>query len=447
MKFTESEELELKESTGSLHQAVESIATILNKHDKGVLLFGVKDDGSINGQQVSDSTIRTISESIIRDIEPRITTAIETIDIEGKKIVKVSFSGKEKPYSAFGRFLIRVGTENRRMSRQELLRLAKSEDYSSRWEDGYTGCSLDDLDDDAMHKYYEEATSSDRLEMKEYDPHLLLSVLGMERNGEINNAGIAMFGKNSSIEVKCACYATDEKLTFTDLNLQKGNIYNLVRFSLTYVLNHIDRKISFNPKRTETPEIPSRAIFEIIVNAFAHADYEGHPQIDIDIHPGKIAISNPGSFPEWLSPDDFIGRNITSLKRNPLILSALHRCKNAEKSGTGFRRVDELCKENGVEWSSEKTPFGFSFLFYRNRGVEKHQLNTAIQSLTPSEKEVYSLIESNPKITRVEIAAAIRKTPRTVQNITNSLKRKGYLIRIGNNQFGYWELVFKKANR
>ena len=65
---SENEILEFKESTGELHQAIESISAILNKHSYGKVLFGVFDNGDIKGQIVTDSTIRNISDSIIRDI-------------------------------------------------------------------------------------------------------------------------------------------------------------------------------------------------------------------------------------------------------------------------------------------------------------------------------------------------------------------------------------------
>ena len=51
----ESETIEFKESTGELHQAIESIASIVNKHSYGELYFGVKDNGDIKGQIITDS--------------------------------------------------------------------------------------------------------------------------------------------------------------------------------------------------------------------------------------------------------------------------------------------------------------------------------------------------------------------------------------------------------
>ncbi|MFA5863150.1 MAG: RNA-binding domain-containing protein [Phycisphaerae bacterium] len=46
MVLQESEILELKKSTAELKEAVISIGAILNKHQGGLLYFGVKNDGT-----------------------------------------------------------------------------------------------------------------------------------------------------------------------------------------------------------------------------------------------------------------------------------------------------------------------------------------------------------------------------------------------------------------
>lgn len=45
--FEENEILELKKSTSELKESIISIAVILNKHRKGELYFGIKNDGSV----------------------------------------------------------------------------------------------------------------------------------------------------------------------------------------------------------------------------------------------------------------------------------------------------------------------------------------------------------------------------------------------------------------
>ena len=62
----------------------------------------------------------------------------------------MSFSGTQKPYSAFGNFLIRVGSTNRKMTRDELIRLVQNNNYSFDWESKVSDCTIDDIDDIAL---------------------------------------------------------------------------------------------------------------------------------------------------------------------------------------------------------------------------------------------------------------------------------------------------------
>ena len=197
--------------------------------------------------------------------------------------------------------------------------------------------------------------------------------------------------------------------------------------------------MEINRKREEIPEIPVKAIREIVINAFAHAIYEPIPEVEINIHPGLVTIFNPGSFPDDLTPEDYINKNISSIKRNPLILDVLYRCKDVEKSGTGFKRMNEQCKKEGIKWSYEKTAYGFYFTFYRGTNVTLDV--TLYPELSNEEKTIMIAIKNNNKITRKELAGLIKKNTRTVQRILNGLVSSGYLIRIGKNRFGYWEVI------
>ena len=433
---SESETIEFKLTTGEKNEAMEAIAAILNKHCRGTIYFGVDDSGFVKGQQISDSTKKDISRIINDSIEPRIVPTIEVLTIEQRTIIKVSFSGHNRPYAVNGRYLIRTGTENRRMSPDELKRLIKNDDYSSKWEEGLTDYIAADLDDDALKDFYQSAKDCGRLSMKEFDKEKLLTTISVIHGGHINNGGYALFGKSAKIGLKLASYATDNKVTFTDLKLVEGNIYNLVNEALEYILNHINWRSEIGTrKRKEIPEIPEEAIREIIVNAFAHADYETVPEIEVGIHPGKIEIYNPGSFPDDLTPLDFISRNLPSYKRNRLILDVLFRSKDVEKSGTGFQRVNDLCKLHSVSWNYRKEAYGFFFEFIRTNVQINVQINA---DLTEAEQVIFNLIQNNEKISKAEMAIRIGKSEKTVQRIISSLIKKQVIKREGSNKSGYW---------
>ena len=435
---SESETVEFKLTTGEKNEAVEAMAAILNKHCRGTVYFGVDDSGFVRGQQISDSTKKDISRIISDAIEPRIAPTIEVLTIEQRTIIKVSFSGHNRPYAVNGKYLIRTGTENRRMSPDELKRLIKNDDYSSKWEEGLTDYTAEDLDDEALKDFYQSAKDCGRLSMKEYDKEKLLTTIDIVRGGQINNGGYALFGKNAKIGLKLASYATDNKVTFTDLKLLEGNIYNLVNSALDYILNRINWRGEIGTrKRKEIPEIPEEAIREIIVNAFAHADYETVPEIEIGIHPGKIEIYNPGSFPDDLTPLDFISRNLPSYKRNKLILDILFRSKDVEKSGTGFQRVNDFCKQQSVTWNYRKEAYGFFFEFIRTNVQINVQINT---ELTEAEQVIFNLIQNNDGISKAEMAIRIGKSEKTVQRLISSLTKKQVIEREGSNKSGSWKI-------
>lgn len=60
----ETETLEFKKSTGELKEAMHSICAILNKHQHGELYFGVKPDGTVVGQVVTEESLREVSQKI-----------------------------------------------------------------------------------------------------------------------------------------------------------------------------------------------------------------------------------------------------------------------------------------------------------------------------------------------------------------------------------------------
>ena len=107
----ETETLEFKKSTGELKEGIISIGAILNKHQKGELYFGVRPDGTPIGQEISEKTLRDISQAISNHIEPQIFPEIQTVRIDGKECILVRFEGYNTPYFAYDVARIRVADE------------------------------------------------------------------------------------------------------------------------------------------------------------------------------------------------------------------------------------------------------------------------------------------------------------------------------------------------
>jgi len=93
MDYKESETLELKRSTSELKEAIISIVAILNKHKKGEVYFGIRDNGIVIGQDVSEKTIRKVSKAISDSIEPKIFPKITESELDEKNVSTLSSLG------------------------------------------------------------------------------------------------------------------------------------------------------------------------------------------------------------------------------------------------------------------------------------------------------------------------------------------------------------------
>ena len=82
MKFERvSESIVFKESISQLSKSMDDIVSILNKDGEGVLYFGIKPDGEVCGQEITEKTLNDVVENIKTSIKPMIYPKIEEITI------------------------------------------------------------------------------------------------------------------------------------------------------------------------------------------------------------------------------------------------------------------------------------------------------------------------------------------------------------------------------
>ena len=310
---------------------------------------------------------------------------------------------------------------------------------TSSWDSLLSEYTYDDIDVETIKKFYNKAIACQRIKDEEFDPKNLLIKLGLLKGDKLTNVGYLLFSKNGPVVLKMAIFATDEKLTFLDINRINGNIFNLIEEANSYVKKNIRWKadiIGF--ERVETPEIPVKALREIICNSFAHARYNTFTEHEISIHPSMVRIYNPGEFPLGYKPEDFVENNIPSMVRNPSILKTLFLSDDVESYSSGFKRVYNECKNQNVGTDYEIYRDGFTFIFKRN--VINNVVNDVVNNkLTEDEQLVFNLLKKNCKLTSKVLSESINKSERTVQRILKSLKDKKIIERIGDTK-GYWKV-------
>lgn len=437
----ETEFIEFKKSTSETKEGLISIASILNKHKKGNLYFGVKDNGDVIGQDIGKDTERKLSRDISDNIKPAIWYEITTRHSDdGKAFIEVTFNGSNSPYSAYGKYYERFADEDRQISDTELERLFKErqKDYFE-WEAADSNESVSDVDETLLRKEITEGNESGRIKYEYTDSASILSKLGLYNTNScvLTNAGKILFSKNHPILMKTAIYATPTKETFIKLNHFEGNIFECIEEGISFILSAIDWNIVIggNVKRRETPEIPQNAIREMVVNAFAHGCYFSNTTFAIEVFSDKVMIYSPGLFPVGFTPEDFAENAAEPIMLNPKIVNVLFKCSVIESFGTGFERTFAACKSAGIKYEYENTKTGFRFIFYR---AHRHE---HVHEMSMSAKKVYDLLQECNHQTIPELATKIKKTEKTVYRALKSLKDDGYIVREGTDTSGYWRII------
>ena len=453
MEFRESETVELKKSTSELKEAVISIVSILNKHGKGKLYFGITDDGKIIGQHIGKSTIKDISKSIADYTDPKIYPDIKTQKISGKDCIVVEFIGHEGLYSAYGRFYLRSGEEDKKLSVMEIARLIeKNKNYVYPWGEEVFEKPVSAVKTLTLRSFVKRGKEAGRIGFSFDSSKNVLCKLNLVKGNRLLNAGWALFCNNNGTELQTAVFAGIDKLTFLDIQSFRGNLYELIEKGETYVKEHINWRADLSgSRRIEIPEIPVRAIREAIINSLCHRDFANPKSNKIAIYRNRIEIYNPGQFPHEYSPQDFIKGNKPSIPLNHLIAETLYRSKDIEKWGSGLRRISEECKREGVKVDFRKIKSGFLVIFYRpNLAKQLHEskITEAVpgkvtvkvpEKVTENQRKILENVSQNMRITIAELAKIVGISERKIKENISKLKSKQLIRRIGPDKGGYWE--------
>jgi ATP-dependent DNA helicase RecG len=453
MKFgKENEKLEFKKTTAELSEGVISIVAILNKHGGGELYFGIRNDGTPLGMDISDKTLRDVSESVANHIEPKIYPKINTVYIGDKHCIHVEFEGENAPYYAFGRAYVRVADTDRQMSAAELESyILKKNVVRNAWDGDVSAHTITDVSETVLRDYIDRANSAGRIDFAYTDNAEVLNKLAVTQDGKLKNAADVLFCGLPNLEIQMAIFAGPERLTFIDIDRKSGSVTELVEIAEKYIRSNIRWRVVLDGsiQRKEIPEIPIEAVREAIINSYCHRLYSSSQNNEVTIHSNRIEIYNPGTFPKGLTPQDFIDGTGRSVKRNPLLAQLMYYSKDIESFGTGLRRIIEACEKAGVKIEFQMLKLGFAVVFYRpdenflaTEKMSTDQINDQINvRLTATEKQVLSAIAENPTLTLEEVAECISKSAKTAQRHLDNLRKKDVVRRVGSRKDGHWEIV------
>ena len=117
----ENTKIEYKKSLAQLKEGVISLSSMLNKEHKCELYFGIGPDKKVYKFDISKKTLADISNEIRTNLKPLpICLDVETVVVEGVDVIRIYAEGDDTPYSAYGRYYIRVDDADIPMTSSQL---------------------------------------------------------------------------------------------------------------------------------------------------------------------------------------------------------------------------------------------------------------------------------------------------------------------------------------
>lgn len=225
--------------------------------------------------------------------------------------------------------------------------------------------TLRDLSLDKINTFIYELNQKNQLHnpkpsLESAIPFLVQKMFILKNTEEVTTLGMLVCGEQpasflglrASVRafLKTKIKAADDKGEFS------GNILDLMRQSLAFVLKNIQVGVTRDDSGKDVAEYPQQLLSECINNALAHRDYKIEDYVKIVIKPDEhIEVSNPGTFKTQLviqETDDTIPfRRIipTSKPTNPNLAQVLSIFSKWEGLGNGMAGLVNAALENKTD--------------------------------------------------------------------------------------------------
>jgi ATP-dependent DNA helicase RecG len=327
----------------------------------GMVLLGVDDDGIVAGL-TRDHLEEWVMNACRDKVRPGIIPFFEIIrDIEpGKDVAIVRVPRGVDVHSQWhnnkNTYYIRVGTQSREPTPQELSRLFQQRGAFRADLRPVSGATINDLDRRRLADYFGRVRQQDVPGDEVGWQTLLVNTEIMVEEG-VTLSGMLLFGRSPNRFLPQAGidavaypgtekdYAAKERTALrgpmTPLLDQEGNLVEagLVEQALEFVRRStgVRAVLEDGARRVEKPTYPVEVIREAVVNALIHRDYLlAGTDIELAIYQDRLEIISPGKLPNGITPERM--RAGTRAARNQLLKDVMRDYGYLEHIGMGVPR-------------------------------------------------------------------------------------------------------------
>ncbi len=348
-------------------QAICAFSNDLPNHRvPGVLLVGVKDDGSPMGPEfvVTDELLMTLADmKTDGKITPPPTLTVAKRALLGRDVAVVTvWPADAPPVRLDGRIWIRTGPRRGQASAQDERVLNEKRRFRDQSFDAHPvdGSSLDDLSRSYFEgEYLPQAVARDVLTAngRSYEERLAsLGMIASVDNPTPTVVGLLTLGKSPRTWVPSAYIqflrirgtewgdpVVDEAEIDGNLDTMLRRLDDKLRATLTVSVNFT----SGSTTEVRAAAYPLSALQQLARNAVMHRTYEGtNAPVRLYWFDDRIEISNPGGAYGSVTRENF-GRPGASDYRNPILAAVLKNIGFVQRFGFGIAEARRAMAVNG----------------------------------------------------------------------------------------------------
>ena len=411
----------------------------------GTLYIGVDDKGNICGVKNAAALLEKLPNQI--NSTTGVLAEVNLLTENAKEYITIVVKPSKQPVSYRGKFYYRSGSTLQEMNGYALQDFLINKMGLSFDAFPNSRATMEDIDRDAIDFFLRSAVAAGRISsevMHDTTEKILHNLNLVADDGNLTNAAVLLFAKDPqrffiSARFRIGRFGTSP----SDLIFQdevNGNILQMAdRVIWLLRSKYLKTPIRYEGlHRIEDLEIPEPAMRELIYNAIVHRDYKG-TDIQMKVYDDHIWLWNEGELPAGYSTEALLKEHL-SIPRNKLIANVFYKAGFIENWGRGFDKVIKGFWVAGIELPVVENEFGGTSVHIQRKVEAKPDVVNDV-NITERQKQIITIISSNPQITGIELSKELSVSRRTITEELSVLKEKNILKRSGSNKNGYWEVL------
>ncbi len=384
----ENSSVEFKRDDVSNDKFAREVVAFANS-DGGVILLGVDDDGSIAGVapgKLEEWVMTACRDKVAPPIVPHFQRIVGVAPGRDVAVVRVerSYTAHHLWHNSHRTWLLRVGSQSREASQEELARLLQRRQVFRCDAAPIQGTSFGHLDRQRLRDYFVRVRDQPVPDDDDVAGWRTLlantEILDNDTaDGPCTLAGLLLFGTmpsrwlpQSGIDV--AAYAgTSKDYAAIERQRLRGPMVGrfgdaaarptlldagVIEEALAFVRRTAPGTAHIAPTgiRHDIEDYPVAVVREALVNALVHRDYlMAGPSVELTVYADRLEVISPGQLPNGITLDRM--RTGCRFPRNPLLRDVLQDYKYLESQGMGVPRkiIAGMLAHNGKAPEFEAT--------------------------------------------------------------------------------------------